>query len=468
MRLKVFSIIDETLQLLSEKQPIYDYCLDMVEKSLQEILGVQNEMVVDIRGRIKTKESLREKIIRNRFYMEFEQATEILHHLSDLIGVSIECRFIQEEFLLLKQLREQLTEQTEDGLYYHPAFPNLQFDIHSKQPQIQKNGFAIYRVDGCYYYQGERINVELQIKSLVNTFWSEIEHKLVYKNSNYYVYDDFMKELLSSLKASLTIVDRQMSILFNQMQDHSQNNLKVTQSGFESLITKGINDIFAMKMLDSVGFTMNIKNTSMILGHYIFLNDLQSNRHESDHIGALFRTFRKLNSIQIDFTDEIIMEERLQSDDAFIQTLGTHLLSVINDDYDWYVFFRMLFAIEPGNNIHDFMMFLNVIKNYLVDDYWLNTSFVKLSMDEAAVLHRECMQMLADSLVQIGTIQILHDDKMKQINCLFVHFVEELEQRTISYRDFMQYREAYREEWILQVNKLFGREDVLTINVKQS
>lgn len=136
MRLKVFSIIDETLQLLSEKQPIYDYCLDMVEKSLQEILGMQNEMVVDIRGRIKTKESLREKIIRNRFYMEFEQATEILHHLSDLIGVSIECRFIQEEFLLLKQLREQLTEQTEDGLYYHLTFPNLQFDIHSKQPQI--------------------------------------------------------------------------------------------------------------------------------------------------------------------------------------------------------------------------------------------------------------------------------------------------------------------------------------------
>ena len=107
-----------------------------------------------------------------------------------------------------------------------------------------------------------------------------------------------------------------------------------------------------------------------------------------------------------------------------------------------YVFFRMLFAIEPGNNINDFRMFLSVIKNYLVDDYWLNTSFVRLPMEDAKVLQRECLQMLADSLVHIGTIHILHDDKMSRLNRDFVLFVEELEQRTISYRDFMQYREA--------------------------
>lgn len=457
MRLKVFSIIDETLELLQENQQLYEDCLRDVRRTLRTLLGERNEMVMDIRGRIKTKESLREKIIRNRFYIEYDKASDILAHLSDLIGVSIECRFIHEEFVLLQLLRDTMSVQDEEGLYHHPDHPSLRFDIQSKQPQIQKNGFSIYRVDGCYLRDGVRINVELQIKSLVNTFWSEIEHKLVYKNSNYYVYDDFMKELLASLKASLTIVDRQMSIIFNQMQDNSQSNLKVTQSSFESLITKGINDIFAMKMLDSVGFTMNIKNTSTILGHYIFLNELQNSRSDTDRIGALFHTFRKLNSIQIDFTDAIHMEEELHSDDPFIQRVGSYLLSIINDDYDWYVFFRMLFAIEPGNNIHDFTMFLMVIKNYLVDDYWLNTSFVKLSMEEADIVHGECMEMLADSLVDIGTIHILHDDKMKQINRAFVHFIEELEQRTISFRDFMQYRDAYRQDWIERNRAIFHR-----------
>ena len=279
----------------------------------------------------------------------------------------------------------------------------------------------------------------------------------MYKNANYYVYDDFMKELLASLKASLTIVDRQMNIIFNEMQDTSKNNLEVTQNSFESLITKGINDIFNRKLLNSVGFSMNIKNTSKILGHYIFLKDAQMNRNQPDRINALFYTFRKLNSVQLDFTSVLTMEGEFASEDVFIDTLGKYLISVLNSDYDWYVFFRMLFAIEPGNNINDFRMFLSVIKNYLVDDYWLNTSFVRLPMEDAKVLQRECLQMLADSLVHIGTIHILHDDKMSQLNRDFVLFVEELEQRTISYRDFMQYREAYHEEWLRRCALIFGR-----------
>ena len=452
MKIFTFEYIDNAVAVLERDRDNFTEAAGRLASCLEDALESSDE-VVGVTDRIKTAASLREKIIRNRFYIEYDKASDILAHLSDLIGVSIECRFIHEEFVLLQLLRDTMSVQDEEGLYHHPDHPSLRFDIQSKQPQIQKNGFSIYRVDGCYLRDGVRINVELQIKSLVNTFWSEIEHKLVYKNSNYYVYDDFMKELLASLKASLTIVDRQMSI----MQDNSQSNLKVTQSSFESLITKGINDIFAMKMLDSVGFTMNIKNTSTILGHYIFLNELQNSRSDTDRIGALFHTFRKLNSIQIDFTDAIHMEEELHSDDPFIQRVGSYLLSIINDDNDWYVFFRMLFAIEPGNNIHDFTMFLKVIKNYLVDDYWLNTSFVKLSMEEADIVHGECMEMLADSLVDIGTIHILHDDKMKQINRAFVHFIEELEQRTISFRDFMQYRDAYRQDWIERNRAIFHR-----------
>ena len=34
---------------------------------------------------------------------------------------------------------------------------------------------------------------------------------------------------------------------------------------------------------------------------------------------------------------------------------------------------------------------------------------------------------------------------------------KELEQRTISFRDFMQYREAYHEEWLRRCALIFGR-----------
>lgn len=107
--------------------------------------------------------------------------------------------------------------------------------------------------------------------------------------------------------------------------------------------------------------------------------------------------------------------------------------------------------------MEDFCLFLNVIKNYLVDNYWLNTSFVRLPMDQSDLLHEECASILANSLCEIGTIDIIQDDKMVAINKAFVRFIEELENRVISYSDFMQYRSAYYEDWMQHMNNIFQK-----------
>lgn len=456
MRLKVFDTIDDTLRLLDSNMPLYREAVEEIHDYLK-YLFVGQDMIVDMNSRIKSKESLREKIIRNRFYVENDTAQQILDHLSDLIGFIIECRFIEDEFHVLKHLRETLNQKNaEDGYYYHEQNPNFFLDVQSRQPQIQKNGFAIYRIDGYYLKNGHKINVELQIKALVHSFWGDIEHKLVYKNTNYYVYDDFMKELLGSIKANLTLTDHQLKIIYDQMQEESRLDTGITENSFEQLISKEINDLFALKLNESIGFTLNLKKTSAILGHYIFIKDIRYDGGNNDRISALFRTFRKMNAIKMDFENEIEMDANFHSQDIFIHTLGNHLISVLNKDYDWFVFFKMLFAIEPGNNMEDFTLFLSVIKNYLVDNYWLNTSFLKLPMEEAELVHNECAKILAVSLCEIGRIDIIHDDKMIAINKAFVTFIEELETRVISYHDFMQYQQAYYEEWLNRLKEIFS------------
>lgn len=458
MRLKVFDTIDESLALLEANHAFYREIEQEIGSYLKKVFYESSEMIVDINSRVKSSESLREKIIRNRFYVENDSAQEILDNLSDLIGFIIECRFIEDEYNVLNKIRETLHNRNEtDGFYYDERNPNFFLDCASRQPQIQKNGFAIYRIDGYYVKDGKKVNVELQIKALVHSFWGEIEHKLVYKNTNYYVYDDFMKDLLASIKANLTITDRQLNIIYNQMQSTSQSDASITETSFEKQISKAINDLFALKMHESIGFTMNLKSVSTILGHYIFIKDIRFDGGNNDRISTLFHTFKKLNSIQMDFENEIVMEENFYSKDIFVHILGNYLISILNKDYDWFVFFKMLFAIEPGNNMEDFCLFLNVIKNYLVDNYWLNTSFVRLPMDQSDLLHEECSRILANSLCEIGTIAIIHDDKMVAINKAFVKFIEELENRVISYADFMEYQSAYYEEWMSRMKKIFGK-----------
>lgn len=456
MRLKLFDIIDETLSLMDEHQDTYVEVQSKINKTLDTLFKHQ-EMVVGMRSRIKSKESFREKIIRNRLYVEFGSAKEILANLHDLIGFCIECRFIDDEYRVLTQLRNHFSiRNEEDGYYSCKENPSLFFDCDSYQPKIQKNGFAIYRIDGYYMENGIKVNVELQIKALVHSFWGDIEHKLVYKNTNYYVYDDFMKDLLASIKGYLTITDRQLNVIYEQMQVNAANDGIITEGGFEQQISKAINDLFAVKMSESVGFNLNIKNTSAILGHYIFIKDIHHDGGNNDRIASLFRTFKKLNTIQIDFENTIEMEEGFCSHNVFVQILGNYLLSIINQDYDWFVFFKMLFAIEPGNNMEDFILFLKVIENYMVDHYWLNTSFIKLSMEDACLLHDECYRILATSLCEMNSIKIIHEHKMVKIHDAFRTFVQELEKRVMSYRDFMDYRDAYYQDWLEQMKKIFS------------
>lgn len=456
MRLKLFDIIDDTLALMDQHQQTYIDVQSRIQKALQQLFQHQ-EMVVGMHSRIKSKDSFREKIIRNRLYVEYDSAQEIIDNLHDLIGFCIECRFIDDEYRVLTQLRNHFSLRNEDDGYYccqedHRLF----FDCDSHQPKIQKNGFAIYRIDGYYIEKDIKVNVELQIKALVNSFWGDIEHKLVYKNTNYYVYDDFMKDLLASIKGYLTITDRQLNVIYEQMQVNAANDGIISEGGFEQQISKAINDLFAVKMNESVGFNLNLKNTAAVLGHYIFIKDIRYDGGNNDRIATLFRTFRKLNSIQIDFENTIEMDQHFYSHDIFIQILGSHLLKIINDDYDWFVFFKMLFAIEPGNNMEDFLLFLKVIENYMVDHYWLNTSFIKLPLEEGKLLHDELSKILATSLCEMNTIKIIHDTKMIKINEAFRNYVYELEQRVISYHDFMDYRDAYYQEWLKRIHKIFS------------
>ena len=126
MRLKVFDTIDEALALLSENNEFYHEIEREIEQYLIAVFKESSEMIIDINSRVKSRESLREKIIRNRFYVENDSAQGILDNLSDLIGFIIECRFIEDEYNVLNKIRETLNiRNEEDGFYYNEINPHL-------------------------------------------------------------------------------------------------------------------------------------------------------------------------------------------------------------------------------------------------------------------------------------------------------------------------------------------------------
>lgn len=435
MRLDLFHKIDQTLALYQENVSLYEYHDKKLVSFFRSIASGPHDFLVGINSRVKSAESIKEKIIRSRIYMKMDQPDEILHHMSDVIGLTLECRFMSDEKELLELLREKFLLSDDGTHFYTEENPNIWLNLKASQPQVQKNGYEIYRLDGILWEEEQSIRFEVQIKALVNLFWSNIEHKLVYKNTNYFEYDSFMKEILSSIKDNLQTIDNQLSIVYRQMQHI--NASETNEENFENLITKSLNDLFALKMSNSIGFSINIKNMSTIISHYIFVKDLKYET-STDRFAILFQTFKRLSNTNIDFESEIQFESYIVPNNNFEAIFGEYLYSVINLDYEWHAFFKMLFFIEPGNNIEDFQLFLKVIQAYLMDHYWFKTSFALYEFEESEHIHHILLTGLAKGIVNVGTIKIIDGKHLQAINHLFYEFVTGLEQSRAGYTQIVE------------------------------
>ena len=223
MRLEIFDFIDDTIELVESHNDILHKGAKEIEDFFEDIF-LSYDNVLNIYSRVKSSTSLKEKILRNDFYLKYKSPEILLENLSDLIGVRIECRFIEDEKNVYEKLLELFDISYGKDYYYNEKKPNILLKLDDKQPQLQKNGFEIYRIDGKYIKGDITINFELQIQSLVNVFWGEVEHKVLYKNYKYLLTEDFFKDVMYSLRENLNMIDGQLMILYNHLRDMDESN----------------------------------------------------------------------------------------------------------------------------------------------------------------------------------------------------------------------------------------------------
>ena len=90
MRLELFDLIDKSSELLTLKKPSFKYIESKLISIFDEILNKDTVDTVGFSSRVKGEASLKEKIIRNKYYLDCEDANDVLKTLPDLIGVTIE------------------------------------------------------------------------------------------------------------------------------------------------------------------------------------------------------------------------------------------------------------------------------------------------------------------------------------------------------------------------------------------
>ncbi len=358
MKLEVFDFIDDTLKLIEERRESIEKVADSLETFFTNSFFIKDHFL-NVNYRIKSQRSLREKILRHNFYIKYQTPENLLNNLSDLIGFRIECRFIEDEAKIYEDILKLFKTKCKDGYYTNPLNSNIMLKLGEKQPQKQKNGFEIYKIDGKYCKDSICINFELQIKSLVNVFWGEIDHRVLYKNFNYMITEDFLRDIMSSIKDNLSMIDRQLMLVFDHLNGMDTSNSISKKNQIKSLLSKIIHDTYILKIRRELGFVIDFKKSADVIINYMFMKDgCEDTEHYSENFLRILNRLNEISRSELEFNKYLNFDREIFFNDRFTRKVGSRILEVINKDFRWNLFFKIIFDIENGDNAQDFEKFM--------------------------------------------------------------------------------------------------------------
>lgn len=448
MELKLFAFIEDVLQTLMDMKPELEKISGQIEDYFENFLRETNRSYISIDSRVKSSSSLKEKIIRNHYYQKYDTKEKLFDNLPDVIGIRLGCKFIEDENDIYKGIRKWFNEKSEayPGYFYNNTNVNVLLKLKDKQPQEQKNGMKIYRIDGKFITETSCINFEMQIKALVNIFWSEIEHKIIYKNYNYVIADKFYKDIMKSIKNSLTTIDQQLLIISNQFNQNSTREADSKEEQVEKLVSKMIYDVFAERMQESLGILIDFRKSCETVVHYIFRNVISGDIESyNNNLMIGVNKFNRIEQKDIDFKEKLVLERKPEFKDVYSKMIGEHILECINDEFQWNLFFRILFTVETDDDTWDFQEFIHYYTSSIYNKISMNKLSANFTDQETKCILNELMTQFAQSFIHINSVELLYDNMALQSRKIISSIIDAIYKNIITFEQWESEKDIYLE-----------------------
>ena len=142
--------------------------LDIIRK--YKIVHNDRDPIEYITSRVKTEESMKEKLKRKNLSVNLENA---LTKVYDAAGIRIICEYIDDVYSVVKMLKK------------FKDLKILQEKDYIKNPK--ENGYRSYHIvfEVPLDIAGEihPVNIEVQIRTIAMDFWASLEHEMKYKKN---------------------------------------------------------------------------------------------------------------------------------------------------------------------------------------------------------------------------------------------------------------------------------------------
>ncbi|MDD7761844.1 MAG: GTP pyrophosphokinase [Firmicutes bacterium] len=415
MQLELFDFVEESSKILEQNIDRFKTAEESIDLFFTQAFSTKDHFM-DVKSRVKEVGSLKEKILRNNLFMEYQTPEALIHNLSDLIGVRIECRFIDDERRIYREIKNLFRVKKDDGYYSSYVNDAIELKMDEEQPQRQKNGFEIYKIDGRYVDGDESFNFELQIKSLVNIFWGDIDHKILYKNFSYSTTEKFLAEVMSSIKENLEMIDRELMILYNHINEFTSNVSENVKNEIKVALSKSLNEVYYNKVKSELGFAVDFKETCDTIINYLFMKIPDRDESYLNEFIRIINRLKFLSSKYIDIKETIDFPLDLSFQDKFTNTIGAKLSEIVNKDFNWNLFFRILFDLEEGSMEEIISNLISFLRNRYNEVIMVAVSNFEISDKIRYDILNYTMNKIANKFEITSSIKLISDEALLEVH----------------------------------------------------
>lgn len=178
------SLVKKARKKISEILPVYERAKNVIILELESFskeVDVAKCKVIDIDGRIKSVDSIEEKVYRKGIL-----SSQIFEKFDDIAGVRVVCEYISDVYYLLGYIKE------------NPLIRIIEIDDKIEKPTQEgyRGIHVIVEVDVFYNKQLYKdVKVEIQLRTSFQNGWAMKTHELTYKRKS-----DLSKEISDQMK----------------------------------------------------------------------------------------------------------------------------------------------------------------------------------------------------------------------------------------------------------------------------
>lgn len=125
--------------------------------------------IESIKSRIKSVESITEKMARKNLDITLENMME---HINDIAGIRVVCKYIDDIYTVASMLTRQ------DDI----TIINVKDYIKSPKENGYRSYHMIIEIPVFFANRKQLIKVEIQLRTIAMNFWASLEHQMRYKN----------------------------------------------------------------------------------------------------------------------------------------------------------------------------------------------------------------------------------------------------------------------------------------------